>query len=105
VTCLMNMSPADADPHTMGIYAIYTDSSNWMVACIDLVADQLKVYGLQNGSSIGDREVSVEHVDSYNLRVIKRDDATRIFVDGELKITVPLTWGPSQVGLRAEPFR
>jgi len=94
--------PADADPHTMGIYAIYTDTDNWMIACIDLVNNRLKVYGLQNGISIGDREVSVNPADSYNLRVIKRDDATRIFVDGELKITVLLSWGPSQVGLRAE---
>jgi len=94
--------PTDADPHTMGIYAIYTDTDNWMIACIDLVNDRLKVYGLQNGVSIGDRLVSVDPASSYNLRVIKRDDATRIFVDGQLKVTVLLDWGPSQVGLRAE---
>lgn len=94
--------PADADPHTMGIYAVYIDSNNWLAACIDLVNDCLKVYGLQNGVNIGDQEVSVEHADSYNLRVIKRDDATRIFIDGELKIIVSLGWGPSQVGLRTE---
>ncbi|RKX42598.1 MAG: hypothetical protein DRP64_09585, partial [Verrucomicrobia bacterium] len=94
--------PVDSDPHTMGIYALYTDPGNWLIAAIDLAADKLKVYGRKNGISIADVEASVEPADSYNLRVIKRDDATRFFVDGELKITVPLHWGASQVGLRAE---
>ncbi|RKX38639.1 MAG: hypothetical protein DRP64_15400, partial [Verrucomicrobia bacterium] len=94
--------PLDGESHTMGIYAVYIDPNSWMIACIDLAGDRLRVYGRQNGVNIDDYEASVESADSYNLRVIKRDDATRIFVDGELKITVPINWGPSQVGLRAE---
>lgn len=97
--------PTDANPHTMGIYAAYTDPNNWLAACIDLTSDTLKVYGLKNNINIGDRQVSIAHADSYNLRVIKRTDAMRIFVDGQLKVTVPITFQDSQVGLRAENIR
>lgn len=97
--------PTDANPHTMGVYAIYADSNNWMISAIDLVNDRLKVYGLKDGSAIGDREISINSADSYNMRVIKRNESTRIFIDGELKMTVPITFPDSQVGLRAENIK
>jgi len=93
--------PADSNPHTMGIYPVYIDSDNWMVACIDLVNDKLAIRGLKDGDNIYN-EVSVSYSDSYNLRVIKRSDAVRIFVDGELRMTIPLSWPASQVGLWSE---
>lgn len=94
--------PADSEPHNMGIYPIFIDGDNWMIATIDLVNNRLKVYGERNGIDTENYNVSVEAAESYNLRVIKRSNAVRIFVDGELKVTVPMNWPASQVGLRAE---
>ena len=94
--------PSDANPHTMGICPVYIDGNNYLIAAVDLVNNQLAVSGLQDGVSIEEHRVSLESADSYNLRVIRRSDAIRLFVDGVLKLTLMENWGASQVGLYAE---
>ena len=92
--------PQDADPHAMGLYAAYTDPDNYLLASIDLVNHRLQLTGRLNAADLPLSPISLAPADTYNLRVIKHADAFRLFVDGELKITLPVTdWPASQVGL------
>ncbi len=96
----LDTSRDDNDDTRMGILAVYVDAENHLAATIDASNSELVITGLKDGESLAEQRISLpEPKSSYNLRAIKRDDATRIFVDGVLQATIPGTWAPSQVGL------
>lgn len=101
ITILSPVLP-DGNPHQMGIYAVYTDESNWLKAVIDLFNSRLIVSGVYGGTGIESVDISLEAADSYNLRVIRREDGIRLFVNEQLKAAIPDVWSSSQVGLFRE---
>lgn len=92
----------DESPHWMGIYAIFADEQNWLQAGIDLRNSRLVIAGVRKAVSIEPIEISVGIKDSYNLRIIRRKDGIRIFLDGQLMATIADVWPSSQVGLFTE---
>jgi regulation of enolase protein 1 (concanavalin A-like superfamily) len=84
---------------TMGIMPVEIDSNNCLGAEINLATDKLFIYGVNNGVSIPYQEVSVANLTTYNLRAVKLSDRIILFVDGQEKMTVLQSFGPSQVGL------
>ncbi len=92
----------DGNVHRMGLYAVYTDAQNWLKAGIDLIENRLVGLGKCGGVETEFFDCSVDAANSYNLRLIRREDGIRIFVDGKLKATVPDAWSSAQVGLFTE---
>lgn len=84
---------------SMGIMPVVIDTANYLSAEINLVTDKLVVYGAQNGVSIPNQEAAVANLSTYNLRAVKLSDRIILFVDGQEKLTVNQSFGPSQVGL------
>jgi GH43 family beta-xylosidase/regulation of enolase protein 1 (concanavalin A-like superfamily) len=84
---------------SMGIFPVCIDMDNYLVAEINLVNDQLLIYGYKDGVSVVSETMGVPDKNSYNLRAVKLSDRIIIFVDGEQKYTVYKNFPPSQVGL------
>jgi hypothetical protein len=87
---------------SMGIMPVAIDSSNYLGAEIDLAADKLFIYGLNNGVSIPYQDANVADSTTYNLRAVKLSDRIILFVNGQEKLTVYQTFALSQVGLTAQ---
>ncbi len=84
---------------SMGIFPVSIDMNNYLVAEINLLNDQLLIYGYKNGDSVISQILSVPDKVSYNIRTVKLADRVIIFLDGVEKFTVFESFGPSQVGL------
>ena len=85
---------------SMGIFAVAIDLDNYLGAEINQATNELFVYGSNGGVAITPpANVSVSPATSHHIRAVKLSNQVILFVDGEEKMTVNETFGPSQVGL------